>query len=426
MLVSKLTVLALALYVALQQCDAIYWHTKYFQAPMNNQTGMTLVFDRRTFTDARVPYAACYPGDLHKLCTVRRFKRIYGKDQEKIYQCNVTIEATKKHSLISNKMRLVPFGEDRAILAYLEKTQFQTFLGVISVTLNGCKQHRLPDIYQINDDIINEDYEFEMLALPSDDSEYHVVYRNSKLCGDDYCKFRVDPERNIIHGPERWFSTGFQRLQQIVELVSFRTKYHKFLILEIGHGMSQFSLINEHNEVKVLDIHKRHSNDTSDVTSDSEIPFKAWTLAYTTANERVGICNLLYSKLDCVQYDEFGVKVYNAEHRFGKIDDMWISAMHNLPGGNGILVLLIDNVYNRYKVLHFDANGMEVGRLYVKDFDCNWNENAIAAQFFEENGGYCVSLACYDTSKSSSAKKDKRHVHITTEQFLLSELELTS
>lgn len=234
-------------------CEAmLYLHSKSFSATMNRDNNRSLVFDRRAFTDPRVVYAICQSSGINdKKCLVRRYDRSLGKEQKRYFSCEVIIEARKENASISDKVRVVPLGKDRVIVAYLVRSDDESFFGLINVRFRPCETHEAPEVYRIDRDVERRPYEFERFAIATNDTEYQVVYNNSELCGDEYCNLRVDVSRGIAsalyQGPTRWVQA--ERHRQVLDLVPFQQGYCRFLMLEFGYGEADFSLIDEDNGI---------------------------------------------------------------------------------------------------------------------------------------------------------------------------------
>lgn len=163
------------------------------------------------------------------------------------YTCNVGLKPSLRNGALGAKFRVVPFGDDRAILAWLERTNSETRLGLTSLKLSDCSN------YEVR---VNVDHSFDdrivldSLQLLTYQYTYDALYMNSRQCGDKYCKLSVDVESRRTSEPVPWFPAD--RNNQIVDVKPLDSPDKGAVTIETNANECRFSILQGNGEFQIV------------------------------------------------------------------------------------------------------------------------------------------------------------------------------
>lgn len=185
------------------------------------QPNQTIIFDERTFKNPRLLYALC---DSSNKCRLEHDRAAFERPTD---TCQVNLRDDK----VIEKIRVLSIGKDKAIIVWIENDN-DTFFGLAGVRFNDCSLHLLKNSFDYDK---NLDFIFQPIIVSYEDY-YEVLFVNSKLCADNYCKITVDFKTHEVHGPTTWIQVDRDHLIADVEPIG--TTNAQLLVIQLSGQIS--------------------------------------------------------------------------------------------------------------------------------------------------------------------------------------------
>ena len=200
-----------------------------------------ITFDTNPFLNESITYAACdnFRDQPEIACEIVSDANIL-ESNSKQDSCNILIKSLHQNGTISQYVRVVPLGQERTIVMWLDKEISRFKVG--SIHMPSCTM----DTPKIEIDNTDDFLTFELLIVPYENS-YDVAYKLTK--GRKlYKRITVDVLNDRVSKPVRWFR-GTNRLAVIPVVMNSPVKGH--LVIDYKHKGTKVSLVNANGKFYV-------------------------------------------------------------------------------------------------------------------------------------------------------------------------------
>ncbi|CAB0042721.1 unnamed protein product [Trichogramma brassicae] len=382
--------------------------------------GRNLIFDRYSYqNDSRV-FVVCDEEPIQPQGNgSRKFLKceVYHDDPAgRRHECPITLTMSRRSAGVirPGSMQVRPFGEDKAILSWVDPTvpvtspnKWRLFVVHLSdCSLYEAQAKQLKHLRPVNFVV----YENWFVAIVSSEKRGTKCYHEPLQMFDvPRCWVGFNDRLDISAGPFFWFKQDLRDDRMIVAPLRDNDPASGQLLIEIfswnGHLHAGASIV-QHNGTRLklgyfvlMDARQSRAFDPHD------------RIAYSTSQGRVGICAKIWTEpgrheVNCAQWDWRGQQQMNnvTVAPFQHVNEI---ALLNLPEDQGMLVVAAEcedascvGENRRHHVGKIDRYGRDSNDLTHRfdKYECDGRINRADSRFFlhGSRGNYCISQVCYE------------------------------
>ncbi|KAL7293316.1 hypothetical protein TKK_0013089 [Trichogramma kaykai] len=334
------------------------------------------------------------------------------------HECPISLKMSRRGAGVikPGSMQVRPFGEDKAILSWVDPTVSVTSSNkwrLFVVHLSDCSLYEAPakqlrHLRPVNFVV----YENWFVAIVSSEKRGTKCYHEPLQMFDvPRCWVGFNDRLDVSAGPFFWLRQNLRDDRMIVAPLRDNDPASRQLLIEIfswnGNLHAGASIV-QHNGTRL---------DLSEFVLMDSRPGQAFDpydrIAYSTSQGRIGICAKIWTEpghheLNCAQWDRRGQQWMNnvTVAPFQHVNEI---AVMNLPDDGGMLVVVAEcedvscvGKNRRHHVVKIDRyrNDDDDDALAHKfdKYECDARINRAESRFFLHGleGDYCISQACYE------------------------------
>ncbi|XP_023313242.1 uncharacterized protein LOC106655444 [Trichogramma pretiosum] len=394
--------------------------------------GRNLIFDRYSYHEDTRVFVVCDEEPIHLQGNgSQKFIKceIYHDDQGgRKHECPITLTMSRRGAGVirPGTMQVRPFGEDKAILSWVDPTvsvtspnKWRLFVVHLSdCSLYEARAKQLRHLRPVNFVV----YENWFVAIVGSEKRGTKCYHEPlQIFNVPRCWVGFNDRLDVSAGPFFWFKQDLGDDRMIVAPLRDNDPASGHLLIQavelLGTVLTRVWIVPQSGKAVLLRTYELRPNTT--VAIERQFGrHNERIVAYSTSHGRIGVCAKITfapgeDRLRCTQWDHRGRLLGTDLIIPVKYRHPREMALLNLPGQEGMLLLEAEcgdascrgsggggggGGKSQYFVSKIYARHME-NRSHVYDkYECDGRYNRVDAQLFQRGppGHYCISQVCYE------------------------------